>query len=169
MKTEANEADRALEDFYEDWNRPTGFTTAQFLQEILLSYKLLFANSRGGQKIWQQRERAKASYAAGGFNDPILEKLCGPKDSSARDGRLSYSMTSDFPIFAQRLQCIQDDILRQQPNRLSALWNDRREPLRWYTFWAVLAIGFIGLLLAVFQVITSVLQTVYTIKGYNAP
>ena len=139
-----------------------------FVQEILLSYRLLFADDSRARKIWRQKERTKAKTAAGGECDPALEKLCGSRDSGGPlNGRLSYSMTSDFPIFAQRLQLIQDDILRQQPNRLSALWHDRREPLRWYTFWAVLAIGFIGLVLAVFQCVASGIQTVYTVKAYN--
>lgn len=138
------------------------------MQEILLSYKLLFAASPGARKLWRHKERAKASEAAYGLCDPMLEKLCGSKDTVAQDSRLSYSMAKDFPIFAQRLQVIQDDILRQQPNRLSALWNDRRELLRWYTFWAVLVIGIVGLALAIFQCVASALQTIYAIKAYNA-
>ena len=100
------------------------------MQEFLLSYKLLFAASPGARKSWRRKERVKASEAAGGLCDAMLEKLCGSTDTVAQDSRLSYSMANDFPIFAQRLQGIQDDILRQQPNRLSALWNDLREPLR---------------------------------------
>ena len=135
------------------------------MQEILLSHKLLFAASPGARKLWRHKERVKASEAAFGLCDPMLEKLCGSKDTV---GRLSYSMANDFPIFAHRLQVIQDDILRQQPNRLSALWNDRRELLRWYTFWAVLVIGIVGLALAIFQCVASALQTIYAIKAYNA-
>ncbi|KAM0801934.1 hypothetical protein BDR22DRAFT_887989 [Usnea florida] len=154
----------ALEDCYEDWNKPAGFTTSQFVQEVLLSYKIFFASSRGARNIWRQKERMKAFQAAG-FKDPLLDDLCGYNDSS--NGRASYSSMSDFPIFAQRLQRIQEDILRQQPTRLSALWNDNRDMLRWYTFWAVIGFGFVTVLFAIHQSITSTLQTVYTIKAYN--
>lgn len=157
-----------MEDFYEDWNKPAGFTTSQFVQEILLSYKILFASNRRARNIWRQKERKKASQAAGGFNDPLLDDLCGFNDTLTRENRPSYSATSDFPVLAQRWKRIQDDIVRQQPNRLSVLWTDDRDPLRWYTFWAVLVIGSLGLLLAIFQCVTSLMQTVYTIKAYNA-
>ena len=145
---------RVLDDFYEDGDRPAGFTSPHFVQEYLLSYKLLFAASRGARKSWRQEERMKASDAAGSFCDPILEELCGSKERiflEGRHGQLSYSTTNDLAVFAQRLQVIQDEILRQQPNRLSALWNDGREPLRWYTFWAVLVMGIVGLVLAISQ------------------
>ena len=63
-----------LDAFYKDCDRPAGFTPSHFVQEFLLSYKLLFAGPPGARRLWRDKERMKASDAAGGFCDPMLEK-----------------------------------------------------------------------------------------------
>ena len=67
----------------------------------------------------------------------------------------SYSSQDDFPMFSQRLAAIQAFNLRQQPSKLRDLWRDRRNPLQWYTFWAVLIIGSASNILALLQLIVA--------------
>jgi hypothetical protein len=44
------------------------------------------------------------------------------------------------------------------------LWRDRRNPLQWYTFWAVLVVGGVSILLSFLQLVVSVAQLVVAIK-----
>jgi len=74
-----------------------------------------------------------------------------------------YSAELDFPILGSRLLRIQAFNLRQQPRRIRDLWRDRRNPLQWYTFWAVLIIGGATILLGVLQLLVSTAQLVTSI------
>lgn len=69
----------------------------------------------------------------------------------------SYSSFDDFPILGQRLAAIQVFNLRQQPSKLRDLWRDRRSPLQWYTFWAVLVVGGASVILAFLQLIVAII------------
>ncbi|KAK7909058.1 hypothetical protein PG985_014936 [Apiospora marii] len=51
----------------------------------------------------------------------------------------TYSALDDFPIYGRRLLSLQRYNHRQQPNKVREIWRDRRNPLQWYTFWAVLS------------------------------
>jgi hypothetical protein len=157
-----------LNDYYRGRNCPEAFTTGRFIQEILLSYKLIFADDSKARRIWQSQEKEKAAQAAGGVCDPALSRICGETFSShAYASRQSYSAEDDFPIYGERLRALQNDVLDLHPNRLSSLWNDRRDVLRWYTFFAVLGIGSIGVALGIIQAVLSGIQTAYAIKAYR--
>ncbi|KUJ06620.1 uncharacterized protein LY89DRAFT_602958 [Mollisia scopiformis] len=80
--------------------------------------------------------------------------------------RFSYGQT-DFPIFSSRLYNIQADIKRQLPNQISHLWRDKSDILRWYTFWAVVIVGGLGLFFALVQIVESAIQVEYAVKAYN--
>ena len=64
----------------------------------------------------------------------------------------SYSAHYNFPIFGSRLLALQEYNLQQQPRRVGDLWHDRRNPLQWYTFWAVIWVGGITIILGFLQV-----------------
>lgn len=63
----------------------------------------------------------------------------------------SCSVQADFLVYRSRLAVLQQYNLQQQPCRVRDLWLDRREPLKWYAFWAVLWIGGFSILLALQQ------------------
>ena len=71
----------------------------------------------------------------------------------------TYSMRDDFPVFGQRLLALQMYNMRQQPSKVTDLWRDRRSPLQWYTFWAVVWVGGVSILLALLQLFVSIVQT----------
>ncbi|KAK7416204.1 hypothetical protein QQX98_005402 [Neonectria punicea] len=73
------------------------------------------------------------------------------------------SAREDFPTFGPRFLALQRYNMRRQPSGMTDLWRDRRKPLQWYTFWAVLCISRAGILLALLQLVVSVIQTVYAI------
>lgn len=82
----------------------------------------------------------------------------------------TYSARDDFPVFGSRLLTLQHYNTRQQPSKVKDLWRDRRNPLQWYTFWAVLWIGGASMLLAVLQLLVGVAQLYFAIrpKGGNS-
>ena len=155
----------AVDDFYDDWNKPKGFVTKTFLDEVLLSYRLLFGDDQRSRKLYAEKHRQKACNRRGGVDDPVLDELCNYKGLKAMKSRTSYNKGQHFPILGSRLAVIQEDTDHLQLNNITALWHDRRDLSRWYTFWAVLIIGGIGIILSGIQTLFTIVQTVYTIKS----
>ena len=145
-------------------------------REILLSYKVLVADDRQARALYWHKERDRAGQARGFPSDPCLDQLCGGMElmrrsflhSSLSPVTLSYSKSRDFPFLADRLADLQAYILAQQPNRLSALWHDRRNLLSWYTFWTVLLFGLVGIACSIIQTGLAVFQTAIVWKTYQA-
>ena len=146
------------------------------LQEILLSYRLLFGQDRKSRKLFRTIEHKNLKESLQ-WEDPLLGVLCGEKFNStikqyplrfwpetclSNDNQLLeqavYIDTTDFPIFRNRLKIIQEFCLRQSPSRVRDMWRDRRNPLQWYAFWAVLWIGGITIVIAILQLIVALIQ-----------
>jgi hypothetical protein len=72
-----------------------------------------------------------------------------------------YSARDDFPRLGPRLIKLQQFSLRQRPSKLTDLWRDRRNPLQWYTFWAVLLVGGLANMLAALQLLVAVIALKY--------
>lgn len=120
--------------------------------------------------------RTKRASGADRLHDPLLDRLCGAKIAELRslpsdlwlDSCLDsneklleqdvYSSDVHFPLLGDRLLSLQEFNLRQSPSRIRDLWRDRRNPLQWYTLWAVLIIGGLSLLLQIVQVLLSTAQ-----------
>ena len=130
-------------------------SNTQLYQEVLMSYRLLFGQNRASRRL--ATTLLKTLEKTGDEYDGLLDTLCTRSyDSAVRalpvalwpvtcrsfEGVLqeepAYSSQDDFPLFGQRLAKLQAFNLRQQPSKLRDLWRDRRSPLQWYTFWAVL-------------------------------
>ena len=149
----------------------------QVSQEVLMSYRLLFGQTRGARGL------AKAALKVLQHQDPHYDQLLELLSARAYDHTLAalpsslwpipcrsfedtlqeedaYSAQDDFPMFGQRLAKLQEFNLRQQPSKLRDLWRDRRNPLQWYTFWAVLIVGSLSLILTLFQLIVAVAQLI---------
>ena len=125
--------------------------------EILLSYVLLFGDSRSSRIMYKKTERRRAALEAGkitSYNvDPTLDRLCGlnnskPNFSFNQPVREVYSSTVDFPIFSDRLKKLQHYMQNIQPNRTMSLWRDRRDLRLWYTIWLVVILGAISIVQA---------------------
>ena len=150
-------------------------------QEVLMSYRLLFGQKQISRKAGRaELERLKCRDP---HYDPLLDVLCThnygaiitklpaslwPVSCRDIDGTLqevdSYSAQDDFPIFGPRLLKLQGYNLRRQPSKFRDLWRDRRNPLQWYTFWAVLIIGGLGIILSAVQVGVATAQLILAIQ-----
>jgi hypothetical protein len=52
----------------------------------------------------------------------------------------------------------------QKPTGISSLWADQRDSSQWFTFWAVIVIGGVGIVLTTLGLIVSIVQTVGTFE-----
>ncbi|EHK20634.1 uncharacterized protein TRIVIDRAFT_69156 [Trichoderma virens Gv29-8] len=155
-----------LRDFYEDYEKPSeDFTVAKLLNEVILSYVLLFRSDRRSRKVYERSERARAAlYREGShfYTDPFLDELCGNRSSSwfAFGGpiRESYDSSVDFPVFKARLERIQQHVKDIQPNRFMSLWRDQRDLRLWYTIWAVIILSIIGIVIAAISMFLAAIQ-----------
>ena len=148
-----------------------------------MSYRLLFGQSRSARKFAFASLRALKEEAPN-EHDPLLSLLCTqpcnskihrlpsslwPASCRSFDNRLqeesAYSSQDDFPMFGQRLTKLQEFNLLQQPSKLRDLWRDRRNPLQWYTFWAVLIFGSFSLLLALLQLMVATAQLITSLHA----
>lgn len=76
-----------------------------------------------------------------------------------------YSVVDDFPRLGRRLIRLQQFNARQRPSRLTDLWRDRRNPLQWYTFWAVVVVGGLANILATLQLAVAVVEVQDSLKS----
>ena len=134
-----------------------------FLQELLLSYRVLLGQDAKSRRIYRTLERPKIQSR--GHFDLLLEELCGRK-VPRRDDILQgipgdqevYSTLHDFLHFGERLSTLQAYGISQNPSRLKDLWNDRRNPLQFFTFWAVIIVGGLSITLSFVQVLLTASQ-----------
>ncbi|KAF1961987.1 hypothetical protein CC80DRAFT_589442 [Byssothecium circinans] len=156
-------------------------------QEIILSYRLLFGQSSMSRELFKKElsELKKTSEI-----DPFLVTLGTlsiDKGLLSRQKRKNfpshlfpasnlnitktliasevYSVRDDFPRLGNRLLLLQRYNMSQQPSRVRDLWRDRRNPLQWYTFWAVLWIGGITIVLSLLQLLASLAQAIIAARS----
>ena len=146
--------------YYGEGQQPPDFSVKNFMKEILRTYEILFGSSRKARNLYRNaiHEHQKETKRTGVeyISDPYLDELClGTKKyrfyNLRRPIKESFEAMSEFPILAQRLLRIQHYIDGFQSNKISSLWRDRRDMLRWYTFWAVIVLGLWNVLVAMAQ------------------
>lgn len=152
-----------LETYFDRRTRPAEFSASGYLEEILFSYALIFRDEEKSRKLYRKHQRLRASEARGGVDEPLLDSMCGLHSTGeirkSQGVKVLHSVTkADIPILWTRLQELQDFILQEQPWDLQTLWQDRRDLLRWYTLWALLVLGVIGIVLALVQIALSAAQ-----------
>ncbi|KAK0624767.1 hypothetical protein B0T17DRAFT_531001 [Bombardia bombarda] len=122
--------------------------------------------------------------------DPLLEILCGKRTRSSEIQNLpgslwpqpcryigsnhlrkqdEYSISADLPLLGPRLLILQEFNLRQRPRGFWALWRDRRDKPKWYTFWVVLIVGGFTIVLSIVQIALSTAQLAVSIKPPTGP
>lgn len=96
--------------------------------------------------------------------DPLLLKLCGRKNLETSSNfikeRSAYHLPQHFPILRFRIAVLKAQLSATKARGWKELWRDRRDSANWYTFWAVLIIGGVGILLSFLQVVIGILQVV---------
>lgn len=133
---------------------------SQFLQEVLLSYRLLFAQSAKSRKLFRQLYTMPDmhSYQA----DPLLFRICTQKRigqtwTMLPTDRPLYFAARDFPVLYDRIELLSKDLRDARPSSILGLIRDRRNMLQYWTFWLVAIFGGISILLSLIQVILQAL------------
>ncbi len=158
-----------LDNYYDEAEKPQDFSLEGMMNEVLRSYNLIFRDDRKARKIFQQRERGRAAFCSI-VVDPLLDNQSGANLSThyfcgEAMSKQSYDCIVEFPIFSERLLRIQSFVEGIEPSHLKSLWRDKRDLQRWYTLWAVLAVGVFSLFVGLGQLVLSLVQVVLTIRS----
>lgn len=147
------------------WGTPKDVTG--MLEEIMLSYRLLFGQSKRSRRLFLKELKPFAGVPAEG-QDHLLSSLCGlkklPKRWSVRGESAEYDLSEDFPHLRSRLVRLVGFLAEKKPRSLNEMWVDKRDSASWMTFWTVLIIGSLGVLLSFIQTVFQVLQYVAALK-----
>jgi hypothetical protein len=82
-----------------------------------------------------------------------------------RKGFVPYAQ---FPIFETRLRQLRHYMDNQKPRGFRQLWVDRRDSLNYYTFWGVVIIGVLAILLALASLAVSIAQAVASFRALDS-
>lgn len=66
--------------------------------------------------------------------------------------RESYRLSRNFPILRSKIAIVHQQLSTTEPRGMRQLWHDTRDSAQWFTFWAVLVIGGVGIILSITQV-----------------
>lgn len=85
-------------------------------------------------------------------NWPVLYSTNGPRSSGI------YYLSRDFPMMQSKLDFLNTIIQHKEPRTFSQLWKDKRNTHQWYTFWAIIFYGSLGLVIALAQLAVAIIQ-----------
>lgn len=133
-----------------------------FFLEVICSFRLIFGQHSRALYGWDDFKWSPAQISLG--IDPLLKELCSePCRKTALYEQIDaprvkpvYVIEVDFPYLGERLAELQDYVEQQNPGDLMALWHDRRDILRFHTYWAVIFIGGLSIILSAAQLAVSV-------------
>jgi hypothetical protein len=135
------------------------------LQEILLSYRLLFGqSSRSRKEFRRERPFSRMPREA---QDHFLSRICGKKRFNCpitlveRD---EYDLAGDFPHLQSRIVRLHNYASSKKPRSIRQLWQDKRDSTAWLAFWSVLVFGSVSILLGLIQTVFQVLQYFHEAK-----
>lgn len=139
----------------------------QLLLECLLSYRLLFGQKRKARTLFRSSLNpfTKKAVSRDNIRDPLLPALCGTKDPcqdilSGIVEKDTYYLPRDFPILRYRISILQRHLSSSPPRTWIQLWRDNRDSASWLTFWAVIAFGIFGSVMAFLQVVLQLVELI---------
>ncbi|KAI1215006.1 uncharacterized protein F4807DRAFT_16969 [Annulohypoxylon truncatum] len=148
------------------WATPQDVT--ELLEEIVLSYRLLFGQHHRSRKLL--RKLRPFDHVPPNGRDNFLSDVCEGKPLDASLGiveRDSYELARDFPHLRARLVRLNTYLDDRKPRSWRELWLDNRDSASWLTFWAVIVIGGIGLILSFIQVALQIAQVAMSVQQPN--
>ncbi|RFU25599.1 hypothetical protein B7463_g10738, partial [Scytalidium lignicola] len=139
------------------WATPQDIT--QMLHETILSYRLLFSQTKASRRLFRRLSPFDRIPEKGW--DKLLLELCGRKrcrniaDIAQRE---HYDLPHDFPIYRGRLVVLLRHLSTRRPRTWRQLWQDKHDSASWLTFWTVLIFGGLGIILAALQTALQIVQ-----------
>jgi hypothetical protein len=145
---------------------------AHMLEEVLLSFRLLFGQSKKSRRFFRHIfDPAELPFHQ---PDTLLESLCSQKqppqqryleDSAVPIDRHVYFAARDFPVLYERIQLLTKELNGTRPKSISGLLRDRRDTLQFWTFWLVAIFGAMSVVLSMIQVAMQAVQLVEEMKN----
>jgi hypothetical protein len=138
------------------------------MSEIILSIFMIFGQNVKARHALQQHKPLQKSLHSTG--DPVLQSICEgtwPSKDIGRQSKAVYHLPTDFPLTGAKLEYLRQFMAEQEPKGIRQLWKDKRNSLQWYTLWAVVIIGGIGIALAFVQIALGSMQVYYAAKAVN--
>lgn len=136
-----------------------------FLGEVILSFRLLFGQSRKSRKLFRHLfNTAKTPIPQ---PDNFLVRLCSEvsvccaaKDAPAwtAPDQPVYYAARHFPVLYERVELLAKELQAAKPKSMVHLLRDRRDTLQFWTFWFVAIFGTIGIILSMVQVALQAVQ-----------
>ena len=143
-------------------------TTEILAQEILLSYRVLFGSNSRARANYKFLKPKYEDYPP----DPVLDALCSQRNGKVRqwshsDRNLTweketYILGEDFQVFAQRWVVLMNVLQQTRAKGWRKLLKDKRDIVQYWTFWLVIMVGTISILLSLGQLIVGALQLART-------
>jgi hypothetical protein len=131
---------------------------SKMLRETLRSYRLLFGQSKQARSLF--RSMTPFDDIAGPGHDTFLAELCGRKRCKMvfAEDRDSYDLARYFPMYRSKLMALDQYMSKRRPRTWKELWQDKRDSAQWFTFWAVLILGGLGVVLTLIQVVLQIVE-----------
>ncbi|CAH0057326.1 unnamed protein product [Clonostachys solani] len=133
------------------------------LVEVLLSYRLLFGQSKKSRKVFRQTFDPQKLPCP--QPDTLLAALCSQKQVPAKLGdfplpvdRHIYYAARDFSVLHDRVELLFQELNGTRPKSISGLLKDRRDTLQFWTFWLVGIFGSLSVTLTFAQVVMQAYQ-----------
>lgn len=135
----------------------------ELLQEILLSYRLLFGQSRRSRGLFQKSQPFAQVPREG--HDKFLSLICTKKKFNSpirlNEGA-EYDLAGDFPHLRKRIAELSVYASDKKPRSIRQLWRDKRDSTAWLALWSVLIFGSVSILLGMIQAVFQILQFVHS-------
>lgn len=132
------------------------------MQEVLLSLYVIYGQCSASRRTFCESEAFAGVPEI--KRDPLLQEVCGGrwnfKNFGCRPKRV-YKIGDSFPILGAKLAFLTKHAHSQEPRSIGQLWKDKRNTLQWWTFWAVIALGVVGLTLSAAQTVLAAMQVHY--------
>jgi hypothetical protein len=135
---------------------------SQFMQEVLLSFRLLFGQHGRSRKLFPRIYTPPAKLS---MPDELLPILCMTKHLNGIPATAPfppdqpvYFAAQHFPVLSARIELIAKELKNSRPTSMAHLLRDRRDTLQYWTFWLVSIIGGMSLVLSLVQVLLQAAQ-----------
>jgi hypothetical protein len=129
------------------------------MRETLMTYRLLFGQNKRARQTFRKCCPFDGIPREG--RDSLLSSLCGRKRSCLDpeyQERDSYDLVHDFPMYRNKIAAIHRHLSTHKPRTWKEMWHDKRDSAQWHTFWLVLIVGAIGIVLTGMQVVLQIVQ-----------
>ena len=146
--------------------RATEEEITYFLNETLLSYRLLFGQSKTARRFFRNMISSESVLSCN--PDPLLRLLCLDQYFAhpfVPADRPVYVAARDFLVLGERVELLTAELRGAKPRSWRDLLRDRRDTLQYWTFWLVTIIGGVGILLSLLQVILGIMQVLQVRVG----